>query len=93
MSKYGAISGPYFPVFSLNAGKYGPEITLYLDTFHVVFIFLELLLHQTMLTYSSFLYFLDMVPIFIFYLQLFKNRSKVRLQIVCYEQQQKIWYF
>ena len=29
MSKYGVISGPYFPVL-------GPEITPYLDTFHVV---------------------------------------------------------
>ena len=36
VSKYGVISGPYFPVFSLNAGKYGPEITPYLDTFHAV---------------------------------------------------------
>ena len=29
VSKYGVISGPYFPVF-------GPEITPYLDTFHAV---------------------------------------------------------
>ena len=50
VSKYGIISGPYFPVFGLNteiyeantsvfspnAGKYGPEITPYLDTFHAV---------------------------------------------------------
>ena len=36
MSKYGVISGPYFPVFGLNTGKYGPEITPYLDTFHAV---------------------------------------------------------
>ena len=36
VSKYGVISGPYFPVFSPNTGKYGPEITPYLDTFHVV---------------------------------------------------------
>ena len=34
MSKYGVFSGPYFPVFSPNTGKYGPEKTLYLDTFH-----------------------------------------------------------
>ena len=34
--KYEAISGPYFPVFGLNTGKYGPEITPYLDTFHAV---------------------------------------------------------
>ena len=31
-SKYGVFSGPYFPVFGLNTGKYGPEKTLYLDT-------------------------------------------------------------
>ena len=50
MSKYGVISGPYFPVlgmnteiycpntgdFSPNTGKYGPEITPYLETFHAV---------------------------------------------------------
>ena len=36
MSKYGVVSGPYFPVFSVNTGKYGPEITPYLDTFHAV---------------------------------------------------------
>ena len=28
------ISGPYFPAFGLNTGKYGPEIPPYLDTFH-----------------------------------------------------------
>ena len=36
MSKYGVISDPYFPIFGLNTGKYGPEITPYLDTFHAV---------------------------------------------------------
>ena len=36
MSKYGVISGPYFSVFGLNTGKYRPEITPYLDTFHAV---------------------------------------------------------
>ena len=36
MSKYGGFSGPYFPVFGLNTGKYGPENTPYLDTFHAV---------------------------------------------------------
>ena len=35
-SKYGVISGPYFPVFGQNTGKYGPEITPYLATFHAV---------------------------------------------------------
>ena len=29
-------SGPYFPAFSPNTGKYGPEKTLYLNTFHTV---------------------------------------------------------
>ena len=33
MSKYGVISGSYFPVFGLNTGKYGPEKTPYLDSF------------------------------------------------------------
>ena len=37
MSKYEVISGPYFLVFGLNAGKYGPEITPYLGTFHAVY--------------------------------------------------------
>ena len=43
VSKYGVISGLYFPVFGLNTEiycpntcKYGPEITPYLDTFHTV---------------------------------------------------------
>ena len=36
VSKYGVISGSYFPVFRLNIGKYGPEITPYWDTFHSV---------------------------------------------------------
>ena len=36
MSKCEVISGPYFPVCGLNAGKHGPETTLYLDTFHAV---------------------------------------------------------
>ena len=36
MSKYGVISGLYFPVFGLNTGKYGPGITPCLDTFHKV---------------------------------------------------------
>ena len=39
VSKYGVTSGPYFLVF----GKYGPEITLYLDTFDAV-IFLKMAL-------------------------------------------------
>ena len=30
-------SGPYFPSFSPNVGKYGPERPPYLDTFHAVY--------------------------------------------------------
>ena len=33
----GVFSGPYFPVFTPNTGKYGPEKTPYLDTFHAGF--------------------------------------------------------
>ena len=36
MSKYGVFSGHYFPVFSPNTGKYGPEKTPYLENFHAV---------------------------------------------------------
>ena len=44
VSKYGVFSGSYFPAFGLkylsifspNVGKYGPEKTLYFDTFHAV---------------------------------------------------------
>ena len=38
VSKYGVISGPYFPVFNPNTGKYRPEITPYPDAFHAVFL-------------------------------------------------------
>ena len=34
--KYGAFSGPYFPILGLNAEKYGPEKNPYLDTSHAV---------------------------------------------------------
>ena len=36
VSKYGVISGRYFPVFSPDTVKYGPEITPYLNTFHAM---------------------------------------------------------
>ena len=36
VSKDGVFSGPYFPIFGLNTGKYGQEKTPYLDTFHAV---------------------------------------------------------
>ena len=36
VSKYVVFSGPYFPKFSPNTGKYGPEKTPYLGTFQTV---------------------------------------------------------
>ena len=36
VSKYVVFSGPYFPVFSPNTGKYGLEKTPYLGTFQTV---------------------------------------------------------
>ena len=49
VSKYGVISGLHFPVLGLNTGKYGPEITLYLDNFHAVWVslFSSLLISST----------------------------------------------
>ena len=38
VSKYGVFSGPHFPVFSPNTGKYGPEKTPYLDTSRSVYL-------------------------------------------------------
>ena len=38
MSKYGFISGPYYPLF-------GRKITPYLDTFHAVLVYLTSLNH------------------------------------------------
>ena len=34
VSKYGVFSGPYFPAFGLNTGKYGPAKSPHLGTFH-----------------------------------------------------------
>ena len=36
VAKYGVFSGPYFPILGLNTGNYGPEKSLYLDTFNAV---------------------------------------------------------
>ena len=38
VSKYGGFSGPYFPIFSPNTGKYGPEKPPYSDTFNEVIV-------------------------------------------------------
>ena len=47
VSKYGVISGPFSPVFVLNTGKYRPEITPYLDTFHAVTAVFQQLVYST----------------------------------------------
>ena len=47
VSRYEVISGPYFPVFGLNTGKYRPEITPDLNTFHAVFFSLKAEQHVT----------------------------------------------
>ena len=36
MSYYEVFPGTYFPVFSPNTGKYGPEKTPHLGTFHAM---------------------------------------------------------
>ena len=36
VSKYGGFSCPYFPVFSPNTGKQGPEKTSFFDTSQAV---------------------------------------------------------
>ena len=36
MFQYGVFPSPYFPVFSPNTGKYGPEKTSCLETFRAV---------------------------------------------------------
>ena len=41
VSRYEVFSGPYFPAFRTNTGKYGPKKTPYLDTFHAVRSFLK----------------------------------------------------
>ena len=49
MSKYGFFCGPYFPVFSPNAEKYGPEKAPYLNSFHAVNTIITKLLSTLML--------------------------------------------
>ena len=46
MPKYEVFSGPHFPVFGLNTGKYGPEKTPYLDAFQTV-IFMQCYFYQS----------------------------------------------
>ena len=46
--KNGVVSGPYFPVFGLNTGKYGPAKAPYLDIFHAVFFFSNYFFFETL---------------------------------------------
>ena len=63
MSKYGVISGPYFPVFSPNTRKYGPEITPYLDPFPAVYVLYIALYFVMSYAVYTFLLSLKMEPI------------------------------
>ena len=42
MSKYGIISCSYFPVFGVNTGKHGQEITPHFDIFHAMSVILDI---------------------------------------------------
>ena len=90
VSKYGVISGLHFPVFGLNTGKYGPEITLYLDNFHAVWVFL----FSSLLISSTYSESLNTVPdtlfsgsyyflcTFLYYLTLREKRPNTELFLV-----------
>ena len=62
-AQYGVISGPYFPVLGLNTGKYGPEITPYVDILHAVMVSIHLIMMKN-------------VNIFTIYESLLKNAVK-----------------
>ena len=90
VSKYGVISGLHFPVLGLNTGKYGPEITLYLDNFHAVWVslFSSLLISSTYseslntlpdTLFSGSYYFLCT---FLYYLTLREKRPNTELFLV-----------
>ena len=62
VSKYGVFSGPYFNVFGMNTGKYGPEKSPYLDTFHAVlikFIYVYVFMHWSWQSYCFVLLFIQ----------------------------------
>ena len=69
--KYGVFSGPYFPVFSPNAGKYRPEKFPYLDTFHTVPIHWGNSCVSKNLSAGSFTSFSVLVSLFGFYFSRF----------------------
>ena len=55
VSEYGDISGPYFSVIRLNTGKYIPEITPYLETFHALHFSLSIYLADVLFFCLGFL--------------------------------------
>ena len=55
VSEYGDISGPYFSVIRLNTGKYIPEITPYLETFHALHFSLSIYLAHVLFFCLGFL--------------------------------------
>ena len=57
MSKYGVFSGPYFPVYSPNTGKYRPEKTPHLDTFHAVHVINICIINASLYTVCSVILF------------------------------------
>ena len=65
--KYRVFSGPYFPAIGLNTGKYRPENTPYLDSFHVVVCFAN---YFTLITFITVITFL---PDQIQFLKVYKN--------------------
>ena len=54
VSKYEVFCGRYFPVFSPNTGKYGPEKTPYMATFHAVHCLMFLLCFLSFLLYNKY---------------------------------------
>ena len=84
VSKYGAISGQYFPafglnteryeVFSPNAVKYGLEITPCSDTFHAVVVYSK--------TYFKYLY--GLLQLHYFHLAVFFNPPAIQWKWVPY---------
>ena len=66
VSKCGVISGLYLPVFSPNTGKYGPEITPYLNTFHRVMKLQNLVIFSFQITINDYHYIPDLLAVFNF---------------------------
>ena len=80
MSKYGVISGPYFPVFNPNAGKYGLETTTYLDTFHAVTAFFFTKAHNVYKSHN--IHDITSCPVIKYFLETYEfNKCPIRLKM------------